>query len=251
MKAVLRNSATRVEKRRRVDTPRDKPSPPAPRKLSTFYPDEGPLRRELYPKHLQFFRAGARHRERLMMAANRVGKTEGIGGYELTLHLTGLYPDWWEGRRFDRPVRAWAAGRTTMTVRNIIQAKLCGPVAFAGKRRTVAGTGLIPGDLIEDIMWWPGVVGLVDTLSVRHASGGHSTLGLKSYEQGSGAFEGTEQDVIWLDEEPPMAIYTECVVRTMTTDGLVYMTFTPLQGMSDVVMAFLNARDGLQVIEDE
>ena len=69
------------------------------RKLWTYYPDSGPLRRELYPKHLQFFAAGAAHRERLFMAANRVGKTEGVGGYETTLHLTGEYPPWWEGWR--------------------------------------------------------------------------------------------------------------------------------------------------------
>ena len=82
--------------------------------------------------------------------------------------LTGLYPDWWEGRRFDRPVHAWAAGRTTMTVRNIIQAKLCGPVAFAGKRRTVAGTGLIPIDsplvIILAFMFWAYVLGPMGAL---------------------------------------------------------------------------------------
>ena len=64
------------------------------RKIGTYYPDTGPLRRELYPKHLKFFEAGSRYRERMMMAANRVGKTEGVGGYELVLHLTGEYPSW-------------------------------------------------------------------------------------------------------------------------------------------------------------
>src|SRR5579859_2050394 len=102
------------------------------RKLWTYYPDEGPLRRELYPKHLQFFRGGARHRERLFMAANRVGKTEGVGGYETTLHLTGLYPPWWEGRRFDGPVDWWAAGKTNETTRDIVQMKLFGKVEGSG-----------------------------------------------------------------------------------------------------------------------
>ena len=60
------------------------------RKLLTYFPETGPLRRELYPKHCEFFAAGLTHRERLMLAANRVGKTEGVGGYEMTLHLTGL-----------------------------------------------------------------------------------------------------------------------------------------------------------------
>jgi hypothetical protein len=90
--------------------------------LGTYYPDAGPLCRALHPKHLAFFAAGAVHRERLFMAANRVGKTEGVGGYETTLHLTGDYPPWWEGRRFDRPISAWAAGKTGETTRDIVQA---------------------------------------------------------------------------------------------------------------------------------
>jgi hypothetical protein len=31
------------------------------RKLFTYYPDHGPLRRELYPRHLAFFAAGGAH----------------------------------------------------------------------------------------------------------------------------------------------------------------------------------------------
>ena len=53
-------------------------------RIQRFYPDQGPLRRELYPKHLAFFAAGAEHRERIIMAANRVSKTQGVGAYEVT-----------------------------------------------------------------------------------------------------------------------------------------------------------------------
>jgi len=67
-------------------------------RLAGLYPDDGPLARALYPKHLAFFAAGRAHQERCMMAANRVGKTF-AGGYETALHLTGRYPHWWEGRR--------------------------------------------------------------------------------------------------------------------------------------------------------
>jgi phage terminase large subunit-like protein len=48
--------------------------------------------------------------------------------------------------------------------------------------------------------------------------------------------------VVWLDEEPPLDVYVECLVRTMTTGGLVMVTFTPLEGMSDVVMSFLESQ---------
>jgi phage terminase large subunit-like protein len=211
----------------------------ARRKILSYFPDTGPLRRELYPKHLEFFRAGADHRERLMLAANRIGKTEGVGGYEIAVHLTGQYPAWWEGRRFSRPVRCWASGDTSKTVREIIQHKLLGPAG-------AWGTGLIPGDSIARCVRAAGAADTVDILYVKHVSGGQSTLNFKSYDQRREAFQGTEQDVIWLDEEPPQDIYTECLLRTMTNNGMLMLTFTPLMGMSEVVLSFL---PGGQLIE--
>jgi phage terminase large subunit-like protein len=201
-------------------------------KIVSYYPDTGPLRRELYPKHLQFFEAGRDYRERLMLAANRVGKTEGVGGYELGLHLTGQYPAWWVGRVFSRPIKAWVAGDTNTTVRDIVQAKLMGPVGSFG-------TGLLPADSLERITRKQGLADALDTVGVRHASGGTSHFTFKSYDQKRESFQGTEQDVIWLDEEPPLDIYTECLLRTMTNNGMIMLTFTPLLGISDVVLQFL------------
>lgn len=160
------------------------------------------------------------------------GKTE-TGAYETAVHLTGRYPEWWEGRRFDRPVKAWAAGDTSKTVREIVQAKLLGA---AGER----GTGMIPGETLVKVTTKSGVADAADTVYVRHATGGISTLVLKSYDQRRESFQGTEQDLIWMDEEPPENIFTECVLRTMTTNGLVLLTFTPLNGWTEVVEKFLN-----------
>jgi phage terminase large subunit-like protein len=201
------------------------------RKLFSYYPDAGPLRRELYPKHTGFFEAGKRFRERLMLAANRVGKTEGVGGYEVAIHMTGRYPDWWEGRRFTKPVSVWVAGDTSKTVRDILQFKLLGPM-------TALGTGLVPKDDIIKVVSKPGVAEAVEIAMVRHATGGESRVIFKSYDQKRESFQGTEQDIIWLDEEPPLDVYTECVLRTMTTNGMVILTFTPMMGMSETVMAF-------------
>lgn len=203
------------------------------RRLFTYYPDDGPLRRELYPKHLEFFRAGTVHRERCMMAGNRVGKTEGCGGYEVTLHLTGLYPDWWLGRRFERPVNALAAGDTATTTRDIVQRKLCGPVEKLG-------TGLIPHKNLGEHTGKAGITGAFDIVQVLHEPTGEwSSLQFRSYDQGRVAFQGTERDVVWLDEEPPKDVYDECLLRTMTTAGLVLCTFTPLNGLSDVALSYL------------
>src|ERR1043165_8006113 len=96
-----------------------------------FFPDAGPFARDKYAKHLEFFAAGARFKERLFMAANRVGKSE-AGAYEVTCHLTGQYPAWWTGRRFDHPVEVWASGTNSQTTRDIVQAKLLGSVHAPG-----------------------------------------------------------------------------------------------------------------------
>lgn len=167
-----------------------------------------------------------------MLAANRVGKTEGVGGYELALHLTGHYPEWWTGRRFAHPIKAWAAGDTGKTVRDILQEKLLGP---AGQ----IGTGLIPGDAISRTLAKPGVPDAIELVHVRHVSGADSVLSFKSYDQRREAFQGTEQDIIWLDEEPPLDVYTECLMRTMTNFGMILCTFTPLMGLSETVLSFL------------
>lgn len=207
-------------------------------KLYQLYPATGPLRRELYPKHLQFFRLGATVQERCFMAANRVGKTWGAGGYETALHLTGQYPDWWEGRRFDHPVDAWVAGDTSQTTRDIVQHALLG-IGNVGSGGAL-GTGLIPEDcIIGQPTAARGITGAIDSAAIRHKSGGTSTLGFKSYDQGRAKFQGTAKHVIWLDEEPPIDVYSECMMRLMTTDGLMLCTFTPLQGLSDVALMFL------------
>lgn len=209
----------------------------ARRKFSDYFPNEGALRRELYQKHTQFFEAGATYRERAIIAANRIGKTESVGGYEITCHLTGIYPHWWKGKRFQKPVSAWAAGKTLKTTRDILQTKLVGPP----DQKSEWGTGVIPGEFIVGHTTASGSVSnCIDTLQVRHVPTGKiSRLGFKSYDQGRGAFEGTEKDIIWYDEEPPADVYTEGLIRTMTCGGIVMCTFTPLEGLSDVVLLFM------------
>jgi phage terminase large subunit-like protein len=223
----------------------------AGRKLLTYFPDTGPLRRELYPKHLEFFRLGLTKPERLMLAGNRVGKTESIGGYEVACHLTGQYPAWWPGIRLDKPWEWWAAGDTRETTRDIQQAVLLGKPGDP----SALGTGLIPRDAILRIT--PGFIpNAASSVTVRHVSGWTNTLHFKSYDQGRKAFQGTKR-CIWLDEEPPLDVYVECLLRTAASGdgvgGLTLSTFTPLEGMSEVVQSFLEAeeaggKDGPKVV---
>lgn len=171
-------------------------------------------------------------RERLFMAGNQLGKTL-AGAAEMTYHLTGEYPIWWTGRRFKRPIAAWASGITGESVRDTTQRLLVG-------RPNEYGTGFIPKRCIAgDPKRAMGVPDLLDSVAVRHVSGGISRLYFKRYEQGSAKWQGETLDIVWFDEEPPEDIYTEGLTRTNATGGFVFMTFTPLLGMSAVVKRFL------------
>lgn len=197
-------------------------------RITTVFPDEGKYKRDLYTKHLQFFADGFNFRVREFRAANRVGKSI-AGAYETVLHLTGKYPHWWRGKRFNRPVNALVAGESGRLVRDSIQLELCGPPGNIG-------TGMIPFEDIFERRPKTGIPDAIDTCQIRHVSGGLSILQFQSFDQGREAFQATARDVIWLDEEAPLSVYTEALTRTMTTGGVVYMTFTPLRGMSETVL---------------
>jgi phage terminase large subunit-like protein len=199
-----------------------------------MFPDTGPLRRELYKAHMNFIREGKNFREKLFLAGNRTGKSI-VGCYEVTAHATGDYPEWWEGRVFNKPTKIWVGGDTSISVRDILQQKLLGnPGEF--------GTGMIPKEYIIKTTTKRNIPDAVETIHVKHKCGGYSIITFKTYEQGRELWQGTEQDIIWMDEEPPMDVYAEAIIRTMTTNGLVMSTFTPLRGMSAVIKGFMDAQ---------
>ena len=176
-----------------------------------------------------------RRRERLLMANNRAGKTL-TGAFEAACHATGEYPEWWRGRKFDKPTVGWVAGETSLATRDICQTKLCGPAGVDAE----FGTGMIPKDLIIDKSLARGITDAYDTLQVRHVSGGISIVRFKSFEQGRSKFQGEGLDWMWFDEEPPMDVYAEGVARLGERDGIAWLTFTPLKGRSAVVIRFLD-----------
>ena len=186
--------------------------------------------RDGYYKHLDFFAAGADYRERCFLAANRVGKSV-AGAYEVVCHATGKYPAWWKGKRFKKPIKAWVAGDTGKTTRDSIQVKLLGA---AGEW----GSGLIPKKRLGRTLMKQGVAEAVELVYVKHVSGEWSQIVFKSFDQRREGFQAAEVDVIWLDEECPQEVYTESLLRTMTTGGVVMITFTPLMGLSEVVLGF-------------
>jgi phage terminase large subunit-like protein len=184
-----------------------------------------------YPKQREFHDAGRLSRQRLLMAANQVGKTW-AAGFELAMHACGRYPDWWQGRRWDRPIVGWAAGVTGESTRDNPQRILLG-------RPGAWGTGAIPKGALVDTSSARGLADAVDTIRVRHISGDISTIQLKSYEKGREKWQGETLDFVWFDEEPPSDIYMEGLTRTNATGGMTLITFTPLLGMTEVVRRFL------------
>ena len=130
------------------------------------------------------------------------------------------------------PTIGWGAGTTNETTRDTVQRILVG-------RPGRQGTGAIPKDAIADLVSARGTPDLLDSIKVRHASGGVSVIGLKSYQRGRESFQGETLDYLWFDEEPPADIFTEGLTRTNVSQGPVWVTFTPLLGMSEVVRRFL------------
>ena len=78
---------------------------------------------EPYEKQAMFHNLGSTVRERILSAGNQTGKTMSAS-HETAFHLTGKYPDWWQGKIWNRPVRGWASGVSSESTRDVIQKKL-------------------------------------------------------------------------------------------------------------------------------
>lgn len=187
-----------------------------------------------YPAQFEFHRAGSEHRYRMFLAGNQLGKTL-AGGFEAAIHLTGRYPDWWPGYRFDRPIIAWAAGQTAEAARDNPQEALVGPP----QQEDQYGTGAIPRDCLLSWSRKRNVPDALDSVVVQHITGENSILVFKSYDQERAKWQGETLDVLWCDEEPPAEIWSEGTTRTQARSGLNMLTATPLEGMTEVIRTFL------------
>ena len=167
------------------------------------------------------------------MAGNQLGKTW-AAAYEVAMHLTGLYPQWWDGYRFNRAVRWLAGSESAELTRKGIQRLMLGPPEVESEW----GTGTIPADKLLDWSRRAGVADAVASFTVRHVDGGTSSMQLATYDQGRTKWQADTVDGIWFDEECPEDIYFEGLTRTNRVMGPVMMTMTPLMGISNVVKRF-------------
>lgn len=194
-----------------------------------------------YPFQKEFhnalgFGTGKPAAQRVLMCGNGVGKTL-CGAMETAIHLTGAYPEWWAGHRFTKPIVAMIGGMTNEAVRDISQKHLFGDPAEQEKR----GTGSIPIDRIGKCTSKPGVPNAFDTALVRHATNGWSKVMFRAYEQGREKHMGHRIHLGWCDEEPPQDIWSQYLRATISMDGILYITFTPESGLTQVVNNFMNS----------
>jgi len=196
-----------------------------------------------YAWQMEFHNASATHPEKMLCSANRVGKSF-CAANEVAMHLTGIYPDWWEGHRFEKEIIAWCGSVNNEKSRDVTQWHLLG-------EETKHGTGTIPGECLvgKPTYRQAGIRGVVDTIQVRHASGGISAAVLKTYEQGWRTWTGKSVDLVWLDEEPEGQdqdmIFAEALTRLLDRKGILLVTFTPLHGTTALVEHFRSDLPGV------
>jgi phage terminase large subunit-like protein len=196
-----------------------------------------------FDHQLKFFATGSCQR-RGILAANRIGKTVSTC-YETALHLTGQYPDWWQGRKFNKPITAFVAGEGWEQVARVLQEELLGTKDV--KLEEQLGTGMIPKQaIIVDTMRKDGAncIGV----EIRHKSGGKSYLLFGNYTQEVRQLQGFKLDLVVFDEQPPDDVFSELVTRTATTQGIILCSFTPLKGLNGLVSKFWNREAGYEFV---
>ncbi len=166
------------------------------------------------PDYENYYMSGAIH--------HNTGKTVG-GAVEAVWYSTGEHPFKKDVKPYiNRPNRGWVVPLTNEVQRDVAQKEIL--------------KWLRP-DQIHDVVMRVGAKtdyehGIIDLLMVKHISGGISTIGFKTVEQGREKFQGTSQHYIWFDEEAPKEIYDECVMRLLDTQGDLWITMTPLKGLT-------------------
>lgn len=211
-------------------------------KIFTFQPYE-------YQK--RFFASGAKYTQRMLMAANQIGKSE-CANYEMAYHLTGLYPEWWEGLRFDFAPVVWAVGKSGEWVRDNTQVKLLGEISN-GVLPFQYG-GIINPELIASKPIRGMIPNSIKSAEIKHVTGGVSKIFFKAYDQGQHALMGPTVDYINVDEEPKdPTIYGQLLIRTVAGNrkkgGCLTMVFTPENGMTRLVSQYMNERTEKQYLQ--
>lgn len=173
------------------------------------------------------------------IAAGMVHHNSFSGGAHTAFHLTGRYPDWWEGRRYTHPVKWVCGGKNNEKTRDLLQGALFGEPS----REDAWGTGFVPKKDIGKYTRKPGVPDAKYHVFVRHHTDGvfdgWSKITFLAYDMGKDGWMGFPSDGVWLDEEPPEDIMGQANRCIVDLGGIVYMTFTPENGKTSVLNAIM------------
>lgn len=205
---------------------------------SKWFTEESGFPIEVCGKQKEFFDATSCYRQVQFRASNRSSKTVS-GAYAVSCWTTGIYPDWWRGRKFDCPTTGIAAGQTGQTTRDTVQKELLGDL---GK----FGTGMIPKERILKVQPKGQPPGAMDYMLVANDWGEPSKILFKSYDQKLVAVSGLACHWAWEDEEPPYLFHNEVFARLTTTEQLgsvLINTVTPLNGLTPFLLNFEKQSD--------
>lgn len=147
------------------------------------------------------------------MCGNITGKSSMIA-FEAVCHLTGKYPDWWTGVRFDHHITAVVVGPTTLRVCDTLQKMIVDAMSVSD---------------LHDYVKRPGIPGAIEEIRACHAASGISTLRFLSAEMCPTKFQVNNLDWVGIDEQVSSSIFTELVMRCLVKDGQISTAYTPLQ----------------------
>jgi phage terminase large subunit-like protein len=86
----------------------------------------------------------------------------------------------------------------------------------------------IPKSLLINGSWEDSYNGSTRTLTLKDKS----FVEFMSYDQDTDKFAGTSRHFVHCDEEPPKPIYNECFARIIDANGRIWITMTPVEGMT-------------------
>lgn len=185
------------------------------------------------PSQLKFYENTNLYDEILCSWANRTGKTWAVGAF-LYFHASGQYPDWWNGKRFDRPVRILIMGITRNSLRGSAQRILLDEYE-SGE----IGTGVIPRHVLDqcELKWSKDDNNCVDYMRIPHNTGGKSFLYFTTQQVDWRSQMGSEFDICWADEQlegvgNPPKHYSQFLRATATNvdHRIIVLTATPENG---------------------
>lgn len=204
-----------------------------------------------YPVFQDFHQLGNEASIRLLLAANRIGKTYSCLA-EFAMHATATYPDDWKGYRYKKKnLTMWVGGITGFEAEDL-------------SRRLFEGSSNDPAFIHESLVVYTNRK--ERRYKINNGNGGITNIAIKTYggrEQQNelSTWKAAKVDCILLDEQPTISVFSECCMRIMNTSpddhGMIIIAATCTQ-FTQFVLGFTQRierseidKNGQKVIEEK